>query len=414
MSRSTIWFLLVFGLASLFLARESRQPGGELAGVDRAFFDWLVTNARLDRPGPGEIPVTLVEIDDAVAETPGRVPLSALEYGAFLRSMGRYDPAVVAVEPVLDFAHVTSGTEQVLSEQAFGIAKLLLGVQLGDSAGNGRDPGSLPALANRVAGSVAALPDFPEIVAAPDSRLLTLAAASGAVNLPLAAVGPVRDVPLLFRCRGRILPAFTLQALTLSLRLAPTEISTTLGTEIRLGDRLRLPVNRAGRALLDAREFGRFRRLGLDDLPLIEAGQAPPSVLALAERMRHGVVVLGRTDRAARTLRMPDGRPMAPAEVFAWAVTSLQHAPSTRRASSWWDAAVVAVFAGAGLAGRRRRPIPALGLSGALLVFYLLCALSLFEWSRLWLPLALPGGLALLTMLLTALLPEPVRVRAPC
>ena len=407
MPRSTIWFLLVFGLAGLLLARESRQPGGALAGVDRAFFDWLVTNARLDPPQRGEIPVTLVEIDDAVAETPGRVPLSALEYGAFLRSMGRYDPAVVAVEPVLDFARVSSGTEQILIEQAFDISKLLLGVQLGDSAGNGRDPASLPALANRVAGNVTALPDFPEIVSAPDSRLLTLAAASGATNLPLATVGPVRDVPLLFRCRGRVLPAFTLQALTLSLRLAPTEISTALGAEIRLGDRLRLPVNRAGRALLDAREFGRFRRLGLDDLPLIEAGQASSATRALAERMRHGFVVLGRTDRAARTLRLPDGRLISPAEVFAWAATSLQHAPSTRRAPSWCDAAVVAAFAGSGLAGRRRRRIPALVLSAATLVFYLLLALSMFEWSRLWLPLALPGGLALLTILLLVLLPEP-------
>ena len=413
MSRSTIWFLLVFGLAGLLLARESRQPGGALAGVDRAFFDWLVANARLDPPRPEEIPVTLVEIDDAVAETPGRVPLSALEYGAFLRSLGRYDPAVVAVEPVLDFARVTSGTEEILFEQAFGISKLLLAVQLGDSAGNGRDPGSLPVLANRVAGNVAALPDFPEIVSAPDGRLLSLATASGAVNLPLAAVGPVRDVPLLFRSRGRVLPAFTLQALTLSLRLAPTEVNAALGAEIRLGDRLRLPVNRAGRALLDPREFGRFGRLGLDDLPLLEAGQAPPAVRALAERMRHGVVLLGRTDRAARTLRLPGGRAISPAEVFAWAATSLQHAPSTRRAPAGWDAAVAAAFACSGLAGRRRRRVPALFLSAATMLCYLLLALSAFEWARLWLPLALPGGLALLTIFLMALPPEPGPGHAP-
>ena len=411
MSRSTIWFLLVFGLAGLLLSRESRQPGGSLAGVDRAFLDWLVTNARLDPSRRGEIPVTLVEIDDAVADTPGRVPLSALEYGTFLRSMGRYDPVVVAVEPVLDFARVTSGTEEILLEQAFGISKLLLGVQLGDSAGNGRDPGSLPALANRVVGQTAALPDFPEIAAAPDSRLLALAAASGAINLPLAGIGPVRDVPLLFRSRGRVLPAFTLQALMLSLRLAPTEINAAPGSEVRLGDRLRLPINRAGRALLDAREFGRFHRLGLDDLPLIEAGLASSPVRALAERMRHGVVVLGRTDRAARTLRMPDGRLISPAEVFAWAATSLQHAPSTRRAPPWCDVAVATVFGWAALTGRRRRPSRALVVSAAALVFYLLAALSIFEWSRLWLPVALPGGLALLTMLLALLMPETTRRR---
>ena len=412
MSRSTSWFLLVFGLASLLLVRESRQPGGALAGVDRAFFDWLVANARPDPPGRGEIPVTLVEIDDAVADSPGRLPLSALEYGAFLRSVGRFDPAVVAVEPVLAFPHTTASAEQILSEEAFGISKLLLGVQLGDNAANGRDPASLPALANAVAGKVAAVPDYPEIVAAPDSRLLTLAAASVATNLT-KTTGPVRDLPLIFRCRNRVLPAFTLQILTLALRLAPAEIDVAPGAEVRLGDRLSLPVNRAGRALLDAREFSRFGRLGLDDLPLIEAGQAPPQTRALAERLRHGVVILGRTDRAARTLRRPDGGALSPAEVFAWAATSLQRAPPTRRASSWPEAAVVALFVGAGLAGRRRRRFAALVLAAATLLFYLLAALSLFEGSRLWLPLALPGGLALLTMLLIWLLPEPSSAPSP-
>ncbi len=413
MSRSTSWFLLVFCLVALLLLRESRQPDGTLAGVDRAFFDWLVTNARPEHAGLHEIPVTLVEIDDSVAETPGRVPLSPLECGEFLHSMSRYDPAVVAVEPVLNFPQVNSATEEILLQQALGISKLLLGVQLGESAGHGRDPATLPALANAVEGSHRALPDHPEIVAAPSARLLALATASGATNLPGAAAGPVRDVPLLFRSRGRILPGFILQALTLSLRLAPSEINTRVGQEIQLGDRLRLPINRAGNTLLDAREFGQFRRLSLDDLPLIEAGQAPPQIQALAERMHSGVVVLGRTDRAARTLRLPDGRPVSPAEVFAWAVTSLQRTPPVRRASSWWDAGIAVAFALAGVAGRRGGRITGGSVAGVLMLVYGLVALSFFEWSRLWLPVALPAGLTLLLTLLPWIFPEPAGATGP-
>ncbi len=413
MRRSQTWFLLLFLLAGLLLVRESRQPGGALAGVDRAFFDWLVANAGPGVRPSGEIPVTLVEIDDAVADTPGRLPLSPLDCGSFLHSVGKYDPAVVAIEPVLEFAGITAGTDQMLSEQVLGIGKLLLGVRLGDSAGNGREPGALPALVNPVVGTLGALPEFPEIVAAPEAHLLNLAAASGATNLPPPGAGPVRDVPLLFRCRGRVLPSFTLEELSLALRLAPSEITAVPGRDIRFGDRLRLQVNRFGRALLDAREFTRFVRLSLDDLPLLETGQAASPVRALAERMRHGVVVLGRTDRAMRTLHLSDGRLVSPAEVFAWAAASLQHAPATRRASLGWEAGVLAAFACTALAGWGRSRREAIFLSAAAMVLYLLFALSLFESSRLWLPLAMPLGLSLFNVVLVLVRPRQTQPGLP-
>ncbi len=395
MTRSSSWFPLVVGVVGLLLARESRQAASPLAGIDRAFFDWLNASVAPARAVPGTPSVTLVEIDDGVADTPRRLPLAPLEYASFLHSVAKYEPAVVAVAPTLAWTQATPGTEQILLDEAMAVPKLLLGVRLGSNAGNGVDPALLPSLDN-VRGNQARLADFPELVESPGTRLFTLAAATGATNLPGAEGFPTRDLPLLFRCRERVVPAFALETLVLALRLAPSEVSVELGSHIQLGERLRLPIDPAGRALLDARAFARVNRLSLDDLPLLVVGQASPETRAAAARMRGGVVILGRTDAAARTLRLPGGRAISAAEAFAWAAASLEDAPATRRASAWWDGGIVAAFAalGALLLGRRRGT--AAVLAGGAMAVYALLALAVFESSRVWLPLALPLGLTLL------------------
>ncbi len=129
--------------------------------------------------------------------------------------------------------------------------------------------------------------------------------------------------------------------------------------------------------------------------------------------MRGGVVVLGRTDRAARTRHATDGQAISPAETFAWAVASLEREPPLRRASASWDAAVLVAFAAVGWVGIHRGRLSALALAGLALAVYSLVALSFFEMSRLWLPAALPVGLTLLNALLPWLLPARSAVQPP-
>jgi CHASE2 domain-containing sensor protein len=411
-TRSTPWFLLVIGLAGVFLARESGRPG-PLAGIDRAFFDWLTVNAGLPPESSAGIhsTVTLVEIDDSIADTPGRLPLAPLEYASFLQAVGKYDPAVVAIEPVLEWSKLPSGTAEILANQALILPKLLLAVQLGSNPESQRDPASLPAVGG-VSGNPAALADFPEIVAAPGGRLLSLVAASGAINLPGLAGAPVRDLPLLFRSRDRVLPSFALQTLMLWLRLAPSEVSVKLGAHVQLGDALRLPVNRQGRALLDARLFPRVNRLNLDDLGLLATKQAEPETAAAAERMRGGIVILGRTDHAARTLQMVGGRQVSPAEVFAWSAVSLARAPSTRRAGAWWDTAIILGWMLVGWRLLRTHGNWAvLTIAGGLAV-YALAALACFAMQRLWLPCSLPVGLGLIVAFLLWITPHGETVKS--
>lgn len=407
MSRSTVWLLLVLGLAGLLLARESRQPNGSLAGVDRAFFDWLTVNVKPSRAALGGN-VTLVEIDDGVAETPGRLPLAPLEYAAFLKAVSEFNPEVIAIEPVLDWpGGLPPGTERILQDQAIAVPRLLLAVRLGNDSGPSADQAVLPPVVN-VSGSVARLPDYPEIAAAPGAGLSPWAAGVGADNLPEAEHVPLRDVPLLLRCRGQVVPTLAFQALTLALRLAPSEVSVVLGSHVQFGNRLRLPIDRLGRALLDAGTLQRVNRIGLDDLALVVSGQGSPKDRVAAELMRHGTIILGRTDRAVRTLRLPGGREISPAEAFALAAASLSRTPPVRRAGGWADLWVIVAFAGVATQVRRRRWQGAAIASGAALLAYAMTALSLFEAAGLWLPLALPLGLVLTTCLLTLLLPEPL------
>ena len=391
MPRSTFLFVLVIGLAGLLLARESRQPAGSLAGVDRAFFDWLSENSRLARQASTGT-VTLVEIDDTVAETPGRLPLGPLEYGAFLKSVEQFDPAVVAVAPVLDWAQSSAGSEQILLDQALAVPRLLLAVRLGSSVENSRDPGSLGTLGD-VRGSVAAVPEFPEVVGAPVPALLAVSGGSGAINLPGDEKAPVRDLPLVLRCRDRLVPTFALETLRLSLRLAPAEVSVVPGSHVQFGDRLRVPIDRAGRALLDPRALDRINRLTLDDLALVTAGQAAPEARAAAERMRGGIVLIGRTDKAIRAFHLPGGRAISQTEVFALAAASLARTPALRHAGVGWDAGIIAGFALLGWRLLRARRSTALVVCAATLALYALAALSLFEAGGLWLPGALPVGL---------------------
>ncbi len=383
------WIFLIVLLAGLLISRESRRPG-PVGGFDRAFFDWLGANGQSPKT-PLAGGVTLVAIDDAVLETPGRWPLAPLDYALFLQAVQKFDPAVIGIEPIVNWPHAQPGNEEILVQQALTAPKLLVGAELGSAAGS-KDAAALAPL-EHFTGDAGGLPQFPEVVAAANERIFPLAV-SGVTNLPAPAT-PVRDVPLLFRRRADVLASFTLQALGLWMQVAPAEINAAPGGTVQLGGR-RIALDHAGRALLDASTYGRINRIALDDLLLLTSN--PPAagedVARAASRMRGGLVILGRTDREAQAYSTPGGQRASPAEVMAWAAASLRENPMLRRASYAWDAAIAliaAVLAPVLLRVSQRRFV-AIAAGG--LAVYALGALSAFEMASLWLPCALPIGLA--------------------
>lgn len=383
------WIFLIVLLAGLLISRESRRSG-PVGGLDRAFFDWLGANARVSK-APAAGGVTLVEIDDAVLESPGRWPLAPLDYALFLQAVQKFDPAVIAIEPAVNWPRAQPGNEEILLQQALTAPKLLLGVRLGSAAG-AKDAVTLSPL-EHFSGDPSGLPQFPEVVEGPNARILPLAVC-GVTNLPPPGA-PVRDIPLLFRLRAEVLPSFTLQALGLWLQVAPGEISATPGETARLGERHRVALDRAGRALLEASAYGQVNRIALDDLLFSASGEsaAAPGVAAQTARIKGGLVILGRTDHAAQVYSRPGGGRASAAEVMAWAAASLRESPMLRRAPLAWDAGltlIAAVLAPVFLrVSQRRAAAMAAGTLGA----YALGALCAFEMASLWLPFGLPIGL---------------------
>lgn len=378
-------------LAGLLFARESRRPG-PIGGIDRAFFDWLGANVR-PNGAPASGGVTLVEIDDAVIDAPGRWPFSPLDYALFLQSAQKMEPAVIAIEPILNWTKAQPGNDEILVNQALTAPKLLLSAQLGSAQGL-PDAAPLAPLA-RVTGNVGGVPEFPEIVAAPHARIFPLAVC-GVTNLS-APGPPLREIPLLFRRRAEVLPSFTLQAVGLWLQFAPSEISAEPGVVIHLGPERTIAIDRAGKALLDATAYPRINRVALDDLQLLTSGvaAASPATAAAAARMKGGLVILGRTDRAARVYLAPWGGRISAAETLAWGAASLRASPTLRRAGLGWDAAITlaAALLAPTLSRLSRRRTAAAGFGAV--AAYALAGLGAFEMSNLWVPFALPLGLTL-------------------
>lgn len=440
MPRSPFWFTVVLLLAGLFLLRESRRADGALAEVDQRFLDWLMANAgsparEAQLPPPA---VVLVGIDDAALAdrgakegTRGR-ELSALDYALFLQAADSLGAAVVGVEPVLAWPRERQQPEyeRILLNQALRTPKLVLGTHAAEiavanvatprrtlaeaeDAESGRRtlspllvPGGLlpnaaagrivPPL-RRVRGDATGLPELPDLARRPAERLL-LAGTPGPTDLPPApaggpADGITRTVPLLFRSRGDVLPSFVLQTLMLSMQLTPDEVQVELGQFVQMGTRLRIPVDPAGAMRVDFPSGRRLPQLALDDWLLAAGGGAGRSSPAPPPVVRGGTVLLGRTDHAARTLRLPTGQDGSAVELFAVALATVGRRAFITRVPAVYDGLVIAALAVLGWGFLPLKRNVALTLTGAFFLVYTLLTLTVFELGRLWLPWALPAGM---------------------
>ena len=453
MPRSAPWFLVVVLLAGLFLVRESHQAGSPVAALDEWFLDWLMANTGLrtgrvkGTTGTAAPTVALVEIDDtAVDPGAGKEAMSALDYALVLQAAAAFDPAVVAIAPVLEFPRPQPEYERILLDQALRTPKLLLAARP-----NGHAPGRAPPPAitpevivaplTRVSGDRRRLPELRELDRRPAEPLLLAAAACGPTVVdpdaevpsfkpanstpPATAAAPAaRTVPLLFRTPdGDVLPSFTLQAAMLWLQLTRDEVKVELPGAVLLGDRRRVPIDATGAMRLDFRPLARLPRIGIDDLILSanEKNAAPgtssnsaaltrPTALA---RVPGGVLLLGRTDRTARTLAVPasgDGRG-APAELLALAIANIQSQTFIRRTPLVVDLLLAATLAALSWRLLSFRLLSALLLALATLLVYTLLALVAFDLGEFWLPWAMPAGVLGTAAAMLVLLPhgEPPR-----
>jgi hypothetical protein len=390
MRRPSPWLLAVIILLGAFILREPR-----LQAVDDALLRWFAQHAESVLPAT---PVTLVEIgrEDIQRLTPSeklkplpmgeaaRRSLSPLEYALFLQAVLDFQPKVVGIESLLIWREGDKVQEQVFIDQAMRVPKLLVAVELGARGERELSIEDLPDLPN-VSGSRGGLPVFTGVRRQPDEDI-RLISTPGLINLPDPQRDPIR-VPMIFECRGEIVPSFTLEAIMLWLKATPAEVKVELGQQISLPNGWQIPIHRDGTTTINPAARQSVRRLTLNELLLAaqEHDKKRPGENNL-EDLKDQIVLL----------RLAED-PLQPANIFSGAIATIQ-------GNSYIHPAPVAVgwlivLAAALLASFLWMISKGNLLSGAIIFSagYALVALGLLGQQRLWIPMFLP--LALLCFL---------------
>lgn len=387
-----------------FILRESRQ--GYATSTERRFSDWLARNAEVPQE---ESPLALIEINDANQG----LPLPPLDFALFLKAGVTFDPGLLAIEEVLAWPEGKKGGAEdsnraILHDQILQSPKLLLGAQFGYL----KDPDLIPPLQNvpalvqdHVRGDRSKLFEFPIVEKLPLEEL-RLSGVIGFTNLPLRET-PVRTVPLLFRYCGQVVPSFVLQSAMLWLQLTPDDIQVELGSYIKLGDKLQIPIDDSGQ--MEVNPNARFTRIGLEEL-LVEVSQieSKSTPLVPVDALKEKLFFLARTDSAARTLMFPSGQLGSQGELFASAIATIQTQNFSTRAPLWVDFLLIGAVLVLAAYFYQLSATGAVFTALVAIPVYLMGAISLYAAAQVWLPIVLPFGLlgVALMLRLTSPLPE--------
>lgn len=393
---SLIYALLVF-LAGASLMREASV--GRLARFDE---NWWALLAKYGTPEVRDSKLTLVEITgETLAKHPW--PWRADDFALFFHAVLPFQPAVLAVEPpmISDPGSATEDDpvfEKMLHDHVLRSPKLVLGGRLGFAT----DPDTVQELQpmpvlRQVQGDISAVPDYAAIESwAGESLRLTTQ--PGWTNFP-ERKGPRGWCPLVLRYRGQPVPTMVLQLLMHSEKVTLDEVGIMLGSHADLGSAMRVPVDASGRMLLNV--GARFDRVSYDDLLLSrEQLDRKETPVIAPDLFSNRVVMLARTDDAARTITLPDGRRITPGEFVASGFASAEIRSFPRHVGEWFGWTLVGIAAFFALWIRKWRPV-------ACVVITLLTPLALagvawwkFRTEQLLLPALVPIGLAVWVLLL--------------
>ena len=306
--------------------------------------------------------------------------LSPLEYALFLQGVLDFQPKVVAIESLLIWRERDRVQEQVFIDQAMRVPKLLVAVELGARTEGELSIEDLPDLPN-VSGNRSGLPAFTGVRRQPDEDI-RLISTPGITNLPDEGRNPIR-VPMIFECRGEIVPSFTLEAIMLWLKIIPAEVKVELGRQISLPNGWQIPIHRDGTMTINPAARASVRRLTLNELLLAaqEHEQKLPGANKL-EDLKDQIVLL----RIAQD-------PLQPANIFSAAIATIQGNSYIRAAPTavGWIIVLAAALLGSFLWMISKSNL----FSGAVIFSagYALVALGLLGQYRLWIPMLLPMAL---------------------
>jgi hypothetical protein len=373
---------IIVVLAALLLARDPY--------VDRAdafFLDWLLRNTGASSD---HVPLTVVEIGigPTVETQPPQNPpagsttphspagmASPLEFALFFQAILDFKPTVVAVEPLLKWRERDRDQEQVFLDQAMRVPKLLLSAELTSTPDPDAPPTDIPGFVH-VSGRRGDLPTFTGVARQPDEDL-RLISSLGYINLPDESA---THVPMLLNYRGEVIPAFPLQAFLTWARIPMSEVQIQIGSHIALPGGRKIPIAWDGTLTVNPNSAKLGRRFSLNELLLLAQQRKKNSPL----ESLHDELILARTPL----------NPLAPPDVFAAAIATLQSNHFVRRVSVLFDCAVVLLIA---LLGSRAVRASRVDLLLGLIAFtaaYCLIAFMIMSRYAIWVPGLVPLGTA--------------------
>ena len=407
--RGALLFPFLVLLAGASLIREAA-----VGWLVRAEEHWAGRLMRQPRPAVAA-PMTLVEISDDT--TLKHVwPWAAADFAVFFHAALPFEPAVIAVEPVLDADRgALAGEareeiyEKMLHDGILRTPKLVLGGSLGYAPDAETAPPLQPMpVLPRVKGELSRVPEFTAVETWAEERF-RLSTKPGWTNVP-NLLGPKGRCPLVFRYRGQPVPAITLQVAMLWEKVTLEEVEVVLGSHIALGTK-RVPIDEAGRMVVN---FGAaYDRITYDELLLVreqlDRNEVPSRP---ADIFKNRVLLLGRTDGFMRNLETPLKTKATPAEFFSAAIATMQANAHPKRIGIWFDWLMVVVTAVLSVWLPRSKATVLAVLVILLEAAFVTWAVFLYRSTGTMLPGVLPLGLAVWVLILRVVAKKAHRVIA--
>jgi hypothetical protein len=414
-------YLIIAAAMAFFLNREDDR--GTFAVVDREYISWLMANSNSEIQEPS---VTFLQIDDPRARVFGGWPLGPVDYSILIDNLGKNQPRVIAVEPVLGWV---GGVDEVRMSSLRNVllrmdpdfgngegAKVLLGAELKmNPAGKPIGDGALSLFPEieAVEGDRSRIPEFTQVGALPEVALMAISQQLGFTRIDLGEADAERrldslSVPMLARFEDRVVPSFIVWARVPAAGVGLDSVEVVLGDEIRIaGERgLEIPIDGAGRLNVFTGIRERIAKHNADILILM-GGEDIRDQLTEEQKasLLSRIVILGTDDEAARTI--PLGAEMiSRGELFAMAMATIQaerfieKLPPPVKWGIWVTLAVIGLLL-LRLPRRRR----AVMVWGVWLILYFVSNLMLFQYTQQWTPLMVPLGIIVSALLVVLLLP---------
>jgi CHASE2 domain len=402
-------------IVGVVLLRESeRQP---LNAANERFIDFLADNARRSEKAA---PVTLVGLDEAsLREHP--LPWTPGDYALFFNAANNFHPQLVATDEILDWkldslypevSQTFAQYSQMLRENIRKSPRTVLGAELSFPEDADRIP-PLESIAGlrKVKGDVSSIPEF-RVIEAQASDELRLASVQGFTTWPVAR-SSTRTAPLLLRYCGQVVPSFVLQTAMLWEEVTPDDVEVEVGNHIRLGGRVTIPIDAAGRMRVNMTlPIG---RCSVEDL-LVRAEQkdAKTRTVSRTDVFSSRALVLSRTDANAHLIPVTFDRARPRGELAALALGTIQNRLFIRSVPRWTNWAIIGFFtlAAGFVPGLKRSHVLILG-SVAILAS-LVAALALIGARLIAFPAIVPLGLTLFLIITRFLTPNrAVKTNAP-